>query len=100
MSSRAIRATSAAAVAVFALAAVAFTPSVASAQPKGGGGARGCAVFHAGTGDSEVVPDGTLIIALSGSIYQCKDGTWVKVSRVVAGNVRATAVTSSRATVG
>ena len=100
MSTKAVRATTIAAVTAFALSGVVLTASAASAEPKNSGGPKGCAVYHADTGTSEEVPDGTLITAASGSIKQCKDGNWVTVpGRVgVSGKVQALAVTPSLAT--
>lgn len=99
MSTKSVRATSIAAVAAFALSGVVFTASAASAEPRDPGGPKGCAVYHVDTGTSEEVPDGTLIIAASGSIKQCKDGSWVPVpERVrVRGKVQALPVTPSLA---
>jgi len=65
------------------LAGAGLVPAAAQAEPiSGSGGAAGCAVFHAATGTSEIVPDGTLIIAASGSILKCSNGQWVKVGLV------------------
>ena len=61
-------------------------PAASQAEPQSSGGANGCAVFNASTGESSTVPDGTLIIALSGSIYKCSNGTWVKQPAVRVGN--------------
>ena len=101
MSTKAVRATTVAALTAFALSGVVFTASAASAEPNNsGGGHKGCAVYHVETGTSEEKPDGTLIIAASGSVKQCKDGDWVTVpGRVgVSGKVGALAVTPSLAT--
>ena len=98
MSSIAARATTVSVVAAFALGGMLLAPSAALAQPVGSGGPKGCAVYHAETGTSEEVPDGTLIIGISGSVYQCKDGQWVKMAERVASKAQALAVTTSRAT--
>jgi hypothetical protein len=80
-----IRTAIVAAVASCGLATAAAVPAVSQAQPNGSGGAKGCAVFHAETGTSEEVPDGTLIIALSGAVKQCQNGKWVTVAFSEAG---------------
>jgi hypothetical protein len=100
MSAKTVRAaTVSVVVAAFAVGGVLITSSAASAQPKTSG-PKGCSVFHAETGTSEEVADGTLIIAASGSIYQCKDGQWVKVPDRIVINAQALAVTTSQATFG
>jgi len=81
-----IRAGVVGAIAACGFAAACVAPTASQAQPvSGSGGAKGCAVFNAGTGESSTVPDGTLIIALSGSIYKCSNGTWVKQAGLVRG---------------
>ncbi len=83
-----IRAAVVGAVAACGLAGACVAPSASQAQPvSGSGGAKGCAVFNASTGESSTVADGTLIIAISGSIYRCSNGTWVRLADFVrAGN--------------
>jgi hypothetical protein len=81
-----IRAGIAGALAACGLAVACIAPVAAQADPIGSGsgsGGGGCYYFDAGTGTDQHVDEGTLIIALSGSIYQCTNGEWVKVSQLV-----------------
>lgn len=56
-----------------------MAPAASQARPPvGSGGAQGCGLYNVRTGTSSTVADGTTIIALSGSIYTCVNGTWVK----------------------
>lgn len=74
-----IRAGVVGAIAACGFAGACVAPAASQAQPvSGSGAANGCAVYNASTGESSTVPDGTLVIALSGSIYKCSNGTWVK----------------------
>ena len=48
-------------------------PAVTHTEPTGGSGAaKGCLVRNASTGTYEEVKDGTLVISITGSIYQCQ----------------------------
>jgi hypothetical protein len=56
-----------------------FAPAAAQAQPVQGAGATGCFVYHVETDTYEEVPEGTLIIGISGNILECRNGGWVVV---------------------
>lgn len=56
-----------------------FAPAAAQAQPVQGEEGKGCFVYHVETGTYEEVPEGTLIIGISGNILECRNGGWVVV---------------------
>ena len=66
------------AIAACGFAGAFVAPAASQAKPVGSGGAQGCGLYNVRTGTSSTVADGTTIIALSGSIYKCVNGTWVK----------------------
>jgi hypothetical protein len=56
-----------------------LAPAAAQALPVQGEEGKGCLVYHVETETYEEVPEGTLIIGISGNILECRNGGWVVV---------------------